>query len=138
VDKWFNQFTGWLVDNIRVDKAPAAEASPLSALASLSRQAEPRDLASSVSVQNVPNPIRDVHTTTFVVRGVEAEAIRVEVYDLAGRLVWQGEAAGNELIWHTDDLLGRYLANGVYLYKAYVKIGGQWVVTQVQKVVILR
>ncbi|MCS7241027.1 MAG: T9SS type A sorting domain-containing protein [Candidatus Bipolaricaulota bacterium] len=90
------------------------------------------------SVFNHPNPVRDVHTTTFVVRGVEADLIRVEVYDLTGRLVYVGEAAGNELVWHTQDLLGRYLANGVYLYKVLVKVGDTWIVSDIQKIVILR
>jgi len=91
-----------------------------------------------ISFFNVPNPVRDVHTTTFVVRGVEAERIRVEVYDLTGKLVWKGEALGNELTWHTEDLTGLPLANGVYLYKVYVKVGEAWIVSDVKKLVILR
>ena len=87
---------------------------------------------------NYPNPITDVHTTTFTVRGVEAEAIRVEIYDLAGRLVWEGEAPGNELAWHTQDLSGRYLANGVYLYVVYVKVGDTWIRSGIQKLAIYR
>lgn len=137
VDKWYNGFTGWLVDNIKVEKAPAAGAQPLSALA-LTESLRPRDMASMISVINIPNPVRDVHTTTFLVRGVEAERVRVEVYDLTGRLVWRGEAEGNEVVWHTEDLTGLPLANGVYLYKVYVKVGGEWVVTNIQKLVILR
>lgn len=138
VDKWFNKFTGWLVDNIKIEKAPAAGAQPLSTLALKVAATAPRDLNSLIAVQNVPNPVRDVHTTVFMVRGIEAERIRVEVYDLSGRLVWQAEAPGNELVWHTEDLSGLPLANGVYLYRAYVKVGNTWVVTGVQKVVILR
>jgi len=73
-----------------------------------------------------------------MVRGVEAERIRVDVYDLTGKLVWKAEAPGAELTWHTEDLTGLPLANGVYLYKVYVKVGEGWLASPVQKVVILR
>jgi len=92
----------------------------------------------SLTVKSVPNPIRDVHSTTFIVEGVNAELIRVEVYDLTGKLVWQGEGSGNELTWHTEDLTGLPLANGVYLYKVLVKVGETWIASDVQKLVILR
>ena len=86
----------------------------------------------------VPNPVQDVHTTVFTALGVEAEEIKVEVYDLTGRLVWKGEAEGNELPWDTRDLTGLPLANGVYLYLVYVKVEGEWIASNVQKLVILR
>ncbi|MCS7217257.1 MAG: hypothetical protein NZ924_06310 [Candidatus Bipolaricaulota bacterium] len=92
----------------------------------------------AIHVVNMPNPVRDVHTTRFIVLGVEAETVRVEVYDLSGRLVWKGEAEGQELPWHTEDLTGLPLANGVYLYLAYVKVGDQWIKLEPQKLVILR
>lgn len=134
VDRFNNRYVGWLVDNVRIRKA--ATGSPLAALEVPS--AVPREGGTRLQVFNTPNPIRDVRTTTFAVRGVEAEAIRVEVYDLAGRLVFRGEAAGGELIWHTDDLLGRYLANGVYLWRAWVKVGGTWVASDLKRLAILR
>jgi hypothetical protein len=62
----------------------------------------------------------------------------VEAYDLAGRLVWQGEGLGNELTWGTQDLTGLPLANGVYLWRVWVKVGEEWVVSAIQKLVILR
>ena len=131
VDKYYNTFRGWLVDNVKVVEDTST--GPASLALSLP-SAPPRE----ISFFNVPNPVRDVHTTTFVVRGVEAERIRVEVYDLAGKLVWKGEALGNELTWHTEDLTGLPLANGVYLYKVYVKVGEAWIVSDVRKLVILR
>ncbi|MDW8069689.1 MAG: Ig-like domain-containing protein [Anaerolineae bacterium] len=96
------------------------------------------DKATGLSIFNYPNPVRDVHTTKFVVLGAGVEAIRVSVYDLAGRLVWRGEALGHELTWHTDDLTGKFLANGVYLYVVEVKVGGSWVRSEVKRLVILR
>jgi squalene-hopene/tetraprenyl-beta-curcumene cyclase len=134
VDRWANSFIGWLVDSVRIE--PAASGSPLSAMAV--QVAIPRDAADLISVFNVPNPVRDVHTTQFVVRGVEAETIRVEVYDLSGRLVWEGEGLGNELPWHTEGLDGLPLANGVYIYRVYVEVDGDWIASGIQKLVILR
>ena len=89
-------------------------------------------------VMNEPNPVRDVHTTTFKVMGGFVEAIRVRIFDLSGRLVFEDENPGNELTWHTENLAGEYLANGVYLYQVEVKIAGRWNVTKVQKLAIYR
>jgi len=134
VDRWANGFIGWLVDNVRIE--PATSGSPLSAMAV--QVAIPRDVADLISVFNVPNPVRDVHTTQFVVRGVAAETMRVAVYDISGRLVWEGEGLGNELPWHTEGFDGLSLANGVYLYRVYVEVNGDWIASGIQKLVILR
>ncbi|MGB2983437.1 MAG: T9SS type A sorting domain-containing protein [Candidatus Bipolaricaulia bacterium] len=136
VDKWYNDFTGWLIDNLRVQSAAAGGAGPLSAM-SIATRVEPRD-PTSLSVMNIPNPIRDVHTTTFMVRSVDVDAMRIEIYDLAGTLVFEEEVAGNELVWHTDNDYGEYLANGIYLYRAYVLVDGEWIATKAEKLVILR
>ena len=90
---------------------------------------------------NAPNPITDVHTTTFMVKGVMAtlvEQIKVQIFDLSGRLVFEAEEVGTRLDWHTDNKWGEYLANGVYLYKLYAWIDGQWVVSEVKKLAIFR
>ncbi|MEM4501067.1 MAG: T9SS type A sorting domain-containing protein [Thermofilaceae archaeon] len=94
--------------------------------------------AEELQVINIPNPVRDVRTTTFVLFGIEAEAVRVEIYDLTGRLVWEAESSGNELVWHTEDLTGSPLANGVYIYVAFAKVSGTWIGLKPQKLVILR
>lgn len=134
VDRHNNGFVGWLVDNILVTAADSGVPLPCLAMgpASLDRD------GTGISFFNYPNPVRDVHTTTFAVRGVEAEAIRVEVYDLSGRLVYTAEVAGSELVWHTQDQLGRYLANGVYLYRVHAKVAGTWISSELQKVAIFR
>jgi len=95
------------------------------------------ELREKLEVLVVPNPVRDVHTATFVVRGITVERMKVEIYDLSGRRVWEGEALGNELFWHTQDLSGLPLANGVYLYRVVVEAWGRQEVVQ-GKVVILR
>jgi hypothetical protein len=88
-----------------------------------------------------PNPIRDVHTATFQVMGAmaaEVEEIRVQIYDLSGRLVWDAAALGSELDWHTDSLSGDYLANGIYLYRVQIRIGGSWINQDIGKIAVLR
>ena len=98
-------------------------------------------LAGQLQVVPVPNPVRDVNTTTFRVLGIcpcEVQALRVEIYDTAGNLVWEGEDEAAELTWHTENLEGLPLANGVYLYKAYVKVNGEWIPASVQKVAVYR
>ena len=90
---------------------------------------------------NFPNPITDVHTTTFAVKGVMAalvEAIKVQIFALSGRLVYEQEESGASLDWHTENQVGETLANGVYLYKMYAKIGSEWIESEVKKLVILR
>jgi len=99
------------------------------------------ELAGQIQEVPVPNPVRDVYNTTFRVLGIcpcRVQALKVEIYDLAGKLVWQGEVEGPTLAWHTEGLDGLPLANGVYLYKAYVKINGEWIPAGVQKVAIFR
>ncbi|MEA1878741.1 MAG: T9SS type A sorting domain-containing protein, partial [Bacteroidota bacterium] len=92
------------------------------------------DTPSELLAYNEPNPIRDVHTTTFKVKGaVPIDAIRVEIFDLSGRLVFTDEQPGDQLDWHTDNNYGEYLANGVYLYRVSAKVSGQWAVMQVKK-----
>ena len=98
----------------------------------------PRDLASELQVINIPNPVKDVHTTTFMVRSVDVEAMKIQIFDLSGALVYEEEIPGNELEWHTVNDYGEYLANGIYLYRAYVRIGDEWIETNFQKLVILR
>jgi hypothetical protein len=93
-----------------------------------------------LEVVAIPNPVRDVHTVTFQVRGALVplvETIKVQIFDLAGRLVYEKQEAGTSLDWHTDNSYGEYLVNGVYLYKLYALIEGKWVVSEVKKLAIL-
>jgi len=95
-----------------------------------------------LTFSNSPNPVTDVHTTYFSVKGATTwmvEAVKVEIYDLSGALVYKsGEVTGVSLEWHTENDYGEYLANGVYQYKMYAKVQGQWVVSEVKAVMILR
>jgi cell wall-associated NlpC family hydrolase len=101
----------------------------------------PQAVASQLVFGNYPNPVTDTNTTTFMVRGpmaVFVEQIKVRIFDLVGRLVYERAAAGTSLDWHTNNMYGEYLANGVYLYMMYAKIDGEWAVSEVKKLVILR
>ena len=90
-----------------------------------------------LTVLAYPNPAT-ASTVTFRALGLPVEAIRVSVFDLGGRKVWAGEAVGPTLAWNLADSSGRPLANGVYLYVVEARLGGQWVSTGLQRLVILR
>ena len=100
--------------------------------------ASPSVDAGNLEFVNYPNPVTDVHTTTFTVKGAAAafvEAIKVEVFDLSGLLVYEKEEPGTSLDWHTTSNDGEHLANGTYLYKMYALIDATWVRSRVKKLV---
>jgi len=102
---------------------------------------EPLAITDEVKVVAYPNPIRDVHTATFQAKGAlatQVEEIRVQIYDLSGRLVWEDAAPGSELDWHTNCLSGDYLANGMYLYRVQLRIDGNWISQDLGKIAVLR
>jgi len=65
-----------------------------------------------------PNPFNP--STTFVYKGVEGKAVRLAIYDVAGRLVRvlvdeRSSGAGRvEVRWNGTDLAGRMMGAGVY------------------------
>ena len=90
---------------------------------------------------NYPNPVTDVNTTTFAVKGAAAaivKAIKVQIFDQSGRLIYEDEQIGTRLDWNTTNTTGDYLANGTYLYRMYALIDGKWVESTVEKLTILR
>lgn len=102
---------------------------------------EPPAITDPLKVVAYPNPIRDVDTATFQVLGTlatQVEEIRVQIYDLSGRLVWEDATLGSELDWHTDCLSGDYLANGIYLYRVQLRIDGSWISQDLGKIAVLR
>lgn len=140
VDYLFNDYCGWFIDDVFLWRETCAPTAPggteVSApLGGTGPLAAARD---QITVLNIPNPVRDVDTTTFTVRGVGIEAIKIQIFDLDETLIFEEEVDGNELTWHTVNDYGEYLANGVYFYRALVKMGGKWVTTSFQKLVILR
>lgn len=138
VDSFYNDYPGWAIDNVEVLNGACVGSGtlppPSPPVASMAQPTR-RD---QVSITSSPNPVTDVHTTTFTVRGANVEAMKIQIFDLSGALVYEEEAPGNQLQWHTDNTSGEYLANGVYLYRALVKASGRWITTSAQAVVILR
>jgi len=138
VDKWYNSYFGWMIDNIQIcfadEGGPIADEESYYGPSSMGIR---RDTG-GLSVTNFPNPVEDVHTTTFTVRGEGVEAIRIQIFDQNETLVFEQQIEGQELEWHTDNNYGEYLANGTYFYRAYALVDGDWIPTQFQKVVILR
>ena len=136
-DKWYNGYFGWMIDNILV--CGEDNGGPIAPESSYMSNIGPRrSSADELSVTNFPNPVTDVHTTTFTVRGVGVEAIRIQIFDQNETLVFEQQVEGQDLEWHTDNNYGEYLANGTYYYLAYARIGGEWIPTKFEKVVILR
>ena len=139
VDNIYNNFPGWAIDNIQVLNSDCVNGfNPDATTKEIHPEAFPRNLEDLVSVLNIPNPVRDVNTTTFSVRGIGIEAIKIQIFDINENLVYEEEVPGNKLEWHTVNNYGEYLANGVYFYRAFVKIDGKWITTKFQKLVILR
>jgi hypothetical protein len=92
----------------------------------------------------IPNPILPPHdrlmNPLYFYSPVQenVEAIRVQIFDLSGRLVYEHEEDGSRIEWQTENNYGEHLANGVYLYKLYMRVEGIWIATGISKLVILR
>jgi hypothetical protein len=100
-----------------------------------------KEVLAGLSATNIPNPIRSEHTTVFRVEGVKAdivEEMRVDIYDQSGQRVFMQAIAAKELAWHTVNDAGELLANGVYLYQVWVRIGEIWYPLEVQKLAVVR
>ncbi len=85
-------------------------------------------------------------STTFRVRhdriGSEV-SISVDVYDMAGRLLWRGSESGTPsagtvgIGWDLTSSVGGRLGNGVYLYRARIDCEGGTHLSQTKKLIIL-
>lgn len=85
-----------------------------------------------------PNPLRK-ETGIFNVEGSAIEGIRLELFNLAGRKVFEGEAQGKSLTFSTFNTRGRPLANGVYFYVLLVRgFDGKTIKSSIRRLVILR
>jgi len=64
-----------------------------------------------------PSPFEGDCTFGYAGTGT-ASVMTVEIYDLAGALVWASELTDvTEIVWNGTDMTGASLANGAYLYK---------------------
>jgi len=137
VNSYNNDYPGWAVDNVRIlPKELVPAGIPLAE--EYVDEVESLDEEEPLFVLTVsPNPVTG-RIVVFGVDGVAAEALRVEVYDLGGRLVYKAETFGGQLTWDTLDATGKPVANGVYLVLAKVKVDGEWLSADLQKILILR
>jgi uncharacterized repeat protein (TIGR02543 family) len=122
------------IDDVTVSRSAGAR------VASAELDLLPVESAFSIeSVGNSPNPIRDVNTTTFSVKGVGIEEICVNIYDQTGLLVFTSGWQPNDYDWHVESSDGETLANGVYLYVVLVRgVTGEVVVTETRKLAVYR
>jgi len=70
-----------------------------------------------------PSPFESECTFGYDGTGT-ASVMTVEIYDLAGVLVWESELTDvTEIVWNGTDMTGAALANGAYIYKIYATDG---------------
>jgi hypothetical protein len=100
-----------------------------------------KEVLAGLAATNIPNPIRSEYTTVFSVEGARADMVdemRVDIYDQSGQRVFTQAIVARELAWHTVNDAGELLANGVYLYQVWVKIGEIWYPLEIQKLAVVR
>ncbi len=140
---WIHAFLDDLV--LRFSPQPATEAAIVATSAIKIEDppiptGSPRD-AGGVTVVCTPNPMTGDSGVTFRVAGIcscRVGGIRVFVYDNSGTLIWEGETDASELRWEGTSSDGQTLANGIYFYRAEVKVDQNWVRTPLSKIAILR
>ena len=85
-----------------------------------------------------PNPAGG-ESVRFVAQGQGITALRVQIYDLAGREVFRSRFVdGKELVWRLTNNESLPVANGVYLYIITVKGFNELVRSEVRKLAVLR
>jgi len=68
-----------------------------------------------------PNPATDTNSVHFSLEGVGIARIRIQIFALNGKLVYDSGLVENGFVWHLQNDQGETLANGVYLYIVYVE-----------------
>lgn len=71
-------------------------------------------------------------------QALQAEAVRLKVFNLAGDQVYEEQAPGCRLTWRYVASSGERLTNGVYLVQISAQIDGIWEDREVIKLLILR
>jgi ligand-binding sensor domain-containing protein len=64
-----------------------------------------------------PNPVRPDYDGPIAIYGLARDA-NIKITDIAGNLVYEGQALGGQAVWDGRDYLGRRAASGVYLVMA--------------------
>jgi hypothetical protein len=127
VNSSYNSYAGWFVDDIKV--LPSADIES----AAFEPATEPAKPIGPLAYPNPADP--DVR---FTIMGAVPQALRVDVYDLAGAWIWTGEGDGDELQWDLISAAGDRIANGVYLYELVYQLeGGAWRLCKIEKLFVL-
>jgi hypothetical protein len=78
-------------------------------------------------------------TIRFLAQGEGIKDIQIAVFDLSGRLIFNSDWVANNFLWNGQNMRGKPLANGVYLYVVRVRgFDGREYVSEVRKLVIVR
>lgn len=96
-----------------------------------------------ISVYTYPNPSKGPTNFTFILPTIPDE-LKIKIYTIAGRLVKELNRTGAELKlnfnyipWDGRDEDGAELANGIYLYKIFIKKDGK-TYSETNKIAIIR
>ena len=108
-----------------------------------SAAAESTYKAQSLWIEGVhvyPNPATDTNSVHFEVEGDGIARIRVQIFSLSGRCVFDSGFVANNFVWHLQNSSGETLANGVYLYVVDVEgvLGGIQRAERLGKICLLR
>lgn len=91
---------------------------------------EGRLIASKDRAYAFPNPVRPEYTGPITVTGL-VENVNVKITDASGRLVYEDQALGGQMVWDGADYNGRRVSSGVYMVFTVNDTGKQRLITKV-------
>ena len=95
--------------------------------------------ARNLNVKLSPNPVRGASSAIFSVQGDGVLLAQIQVFDLAGRAVFASNWSKGDLVWNLQIQAGKSIANGVYLYTAWVRgPNGKIFATGLKKFIVQR
>ena len=91
---------------------------------------EGRLVASKEKAYVFPNPVRPNYEGPITVTGL-VENVNVKITDASGRLVYENEALGGQMIWNGSDYNGKRVSSGVYMVFTVDDMGREKLLTKV-------
>jgi hypothetical protein len=89
------------------------------------------------STRPLPLQVRLKHRTVEFSAPYQKMMMKVRIFDMLGRLIYEAESSSGTLRWSLEDRAGRPVANGMYLYVVQLGDGTERTV-QVRKLVVQR